>query len=118
MQLLFERSEEGDGSGLSVIAGNIRKLRGRRVPHMGWNDVEMMDDPLFADIPELMAYYANSYIAVPSDQSEVIGWSRYGSERFAAAVRRDNVWGVQFHPEKSGRPGLRLLHNFLAQVPA
>ena len=118
MQLLFERSEEGDGSGLSVIGGSIRKLRGRRVPHMGWNDVEMMDDPLFADMPDLIAYYANSYIAVPSDPSEVIGWSRYGSERFAAAVRRDSVWGVQFHPEKSGPAGLRLLHNFLAQVPA
>ncbi|HUF51973.1 MAG TPA: imidazole glycerol phosphate synthase subunit HisH [Longimicrobiales bacterium] len=118
MQLLFERSEEGTGSGLSALSGSIRRLHGRRVPHMGWNDVEMVDDALFAGISELLAYYANSYIAVPADESEVIAWSRYGSERFAAAVRRDSVWGVQFHPEKSGRAGLQVLHNFLAQVPA
>jgi glutamine amidotransferase len=78
----------------------------------------MMDDPLFAGMSELLAYYANSYIAVPADESDVIAWSRYGRERIAAAVRRDSVWGVQFHPEKSGRAGLRVLHNFLARVPA
>jgi glutamine amidotransferase len=116
MQLLFERSEEGAGSGLRALNGTVRRLTGRRVPHMGWNEVEMMDDPLFTGIPQLVAYYANSYIVEPADRSEVIAWTRYGGERFPAAIRRDNIWGVQFHPEKSGAPGLRLIHNFIAQV--
>jgi glutamine amidotransferase len=116
MQLLFDGSEEGPGSGLSVLSGSIRRLSGRRVPHMGWNDVDMMDDPLFRGMSEFIAYYANSYVVDPVDDSEVIAWSHYGRERFPAAVRRDSVWGVQFHPEKSGPAGLQLLHNFVAQV--
>jgi imidazole glycerol-phosphate synthase subunit HisH len=116
MQLLFEESEEGLGSGLGVVGGRVRKLRGRRLPHMGWNDVAVMDDALFDGMDGLLAYYANSYIAEPADGSDVIAWTRYGSERFPAAVRRDHVWGVQFHPEKSGSDGLRVIRNFLAQV--
>jgi imidazole glycerol-phosphate synthase subunit HisH len=116
MQLLFETSEEGDGAGLSVLGGRVRRLSGRRVPHMGWNEVLMMDDPLFAGCDELLVYYANSFAVEPADESDVIGWTHYGAERFPAAVRRDNVWGVQFHPEKSGQAGLRVIHNFLAQV--
>jgi glutamine amidotransferase len=116
MQLLFDMSEEGPGAGLSALNGSSRRLSGRRVPHMGWNDVEMMDDPLFAGMSQLVAYYANSYVVEPADESEVIAWSRYGNDRFPAAVRRDSVWGVQFHPEKSGAAGLQLLNNFVAQV--
>jgi imidazole glycerol-phosphate synthase subunit HisH len=116
MQLLFDSSEEGPGTGLSALNGSIRRLTGRRVPHMGWNDVEMIDDPLFAGMSQFVAYYANSYVVAPEDESEVIGWSRYGGDRFPAAVRRDNIWGVQFHPEKSGAAGLQLLGNFVAQV--
>jgi imidazole glycerol-phosphate synthase subunit HisH len=116
MQLLFEGSEEGPGRGLGLLGGRVRRLQGRRLPHMGWNDVAMVDDPLFAGIAELQAYYANGYVVEPADESEVIAWTQYGNERFPAAVRRDNVWGVQFHPEKSGATGLRVVHNFLAQV--
>jgi glutamine amidotransferase len=116
MQLLFEASEEGAGNGIGVLGGTIRRLHGRRVPHMGWNDVDMMDDPLFAGMDRFIAYYANSFIAVPADESDVIAWTRYGGQRFPAAVRRDSVWGVQFHPEKSGAPGLELLRNFVAQA--
>jgi imidazole glycerol-phosphate synthase subunit HisH len=116
MQLLFESSDEGIGPGLGVLDGRVRRLHARRLPHMGWNDVAMMDDPLFAGISHLQAYYANSFAVAPADESDVIGWTEYGAERFPAAVRRDNVWGVQFHPEKSGAPGLRLIHNFLRQV--
>jgi imidazole glycerol-phosphate synthase subunit HisH len=118
MQLLFERSEEGFGTGLGVLPGEVRRLHARRRPHMGWNDVIMMDDPLFAGLNALQVYYANSYVVQPTDESDVIGWTQYGATRFPAAVRRDNVWGVQFHPEKSGPSGLRLLSNFLAQVGA
>jgi imidazole glycerol-phosphate synthase subunit HisH len=118
MQLLFETSEEGAGVGLRVLDGQVRRLRGRRLPHMGWNEIIMMDDPLFSGLSNMLAYYANSYIVEPADDSEVIAWTQYGSERFPAAVRRDSVWGVQFHPEKSGEQGLRLIRNFLSQVPA
>jgi glutamine amidotransferase len=116
MQLLFETSEEGLGAGLGVLSGHVRRVRASRLPHMGWNQVIMADDPLFAGIDDMLAYYANSYVAQPTDETEVIGWTQYGTDRFPAAVRRGNVWGVQFHPEKSGAPGLRLIHNFLAQV--
>jgi imidazole glycerol-phosphate synthase subunit HisH len=116
MQLLFEGSEEGMGRGLGVMSGGVRRLQARRLPHMGWNDVIMMDDPLFAGLDDLLVYYANTYAVAPADESDVIAWTTYGNDRFPAAVRRDNVWGVQFHPEKSGVAGLRLIHNFLAQV--
>ena len=116
MQLLFESSEEGEGEGLGVLPGKVRRLGAHRLPHMGWNEVVMLDDPLFAGIPELVAYYANSYAVQPADESAVIAWSEYEGVHFPAAVRRDRVWGVQFHPEKSGAPGLRLIRNFLAQV--
>jgi imidazole glycerol-phosphate synthase subunit HisH len=117
MQLLFDSSEEGFGTGLRVLHGHVRKLQARRLPHIGWNDVHMMDDPLFAGIDQLLAYYANSYMVEPADESDVVAWTQYGRERFPAAVRRDNVWGVQFHPEKSGRAGLEVIGNFLEQIP-
>jgi imidazole glycerol-phosphate synthase subunit HisH len=113
MQLLFESSEEGIGQGLGLLGGRSRRLLARRVPHMGWNEVDMVQDPLFTGLDRLIAYYANSYVVQPTDGGEVIAWSDYGSERFPAAVRRDRVVGVQFHPEKSGAPGLRLIRNFL-----
>jgi imidazole glycerol-phosphate synthase subunit HisH len=116
MQLLFETSEEGPGAGLGAFGGRVRRLRGRRLPHIGWNEVAMVHDPLFAGVDSFLAYYANSYVAEPADDSDIIAWTQYGSERFPAAVRRDNVWGVQFHPEKSGETGLRLIRNFLNQV--
>jgi imidazole glycerol-phosphate synthase subunit HisH len=116
MQLLFESSEEGLGAGLGLLGGHVRRIRAPRLPQIGWNHVIMTDDPLFAGIPDLVAYYANSYVATPTDDTEVLGWSQYGTDRFPAAVRRGRVWGVQFHPEKSGPHGLRLIRNFLAQV--
>jgi imidazole glycerol-phosphate synthase subunit HisH len=116
MQLLFERSEEGLGPGLSVLSGHVRRLAAPRLPHIGWNQVIMIDDPLFDGLSDLVAYYANGFVAAPSDETEVIAWSQYASDRFPAAVRRGRVWGVQFHPEKSGAAGLRVIRNFLAQV--
>lgn len=118
MQVLFETSDEGTGAGLGVLTGHVRRLRGRRLPHMGWNDVAVIDDPLFAGLDSMIAYYANSYVVEPADESDIIAWTQYGEERFAAAVRRDHIWGVQFHPEKSGAQGLQLIGNFLAQVAA
>jgi imidazole glycerol-phosphate synthase subunit HisH len=116
MQLLYETSEEGLGTGLQVLQGGVRRLEARRLPHMGWNDVLPVDDPLFAGLPGMIAYFANTFVVQPADDSDIIAWTTYGRERFPAAVRRDNVWGVQFHPEKSGPAGLRLIHNFIEQV--
>lgn len=114
MQLLFERSEEGGGSGLCALAGSVRRLSAPRLPHMGWNDVVAAGpDPLFAGLDPLVAYFAHSFAAVPHHEDEVIAWSAHGGDRFPSAVRRGNTWGVQFHPEKSGAAGLRLLRNFL-----
>lgn len=113
MQLLFEMSEEGDGAGVAAMRGRVRKLDARRIPHMGWNEVEAGDDPLFDDMKPFLAYYANSYVAEPADDANVIAWTEYSGERFPAAVHRDKTWGVQFHPEKSGEAGLRVIANFL-----
>ena len=116
MQLLFEGSEEGEGHGLGIFEGNVRRLQTRRVPHMGWNDVAPdTADPLFEE-GAFTAYYANSYVVEPGESTDVLAWTSYDGLHFPAAVRRQNVWGVQFHPEKSGAAGLRLLDRFLRQA--
>ncbi|NIP60225.1 MAG: imidazole glycerol phosphate synthase subunit HisH, partial [Gemmatimonadetes bacterium] len=116
MQLLFDRSEEGEGRGIGVLSGGVRRLSRGRVPQMGWNDVETADDPLFRGAGPLIAYYANSYVCEPEDPNVAIAWSSYEGERFVAGVRRGTVWGVQFHPEKSSSAGLRIVENFLGEV--
>ena len=116
MQILFEESDEGGGPGIGFLPGRVERLRGEIVPHMGWNDVATEDDPLFAGTPGLVAYYANSYVCRPRDDGAVTAWTEYQGDRFAAAVRRGRCWGTQFHPEKSSRPGLRIIANFLAEA--
>ncbi len=116
MQILFEESDEGGGPGIGFLSGRVERLRGEIVPHMGWNDVATGDDPLFADTPNLVAYYANSYVCRPRDDGAVTAWTEYQGDRFAAGVRRGRCWGTQFHPEKSSRPGLRIIANFLAEA--
>jgi glutamine amidotransferase len=112
MQILFERSEESSGEGVSVLKGGVRRLSAKRVPHMGWNDVVAADDALFEGVPSgSKFYFANSYICLPQEKVG-IAETEYG-ERFVSAVRRGLLCGVQFHPEKSGSPGLRLLSNFV-----
>lgn len=113
MQLLLENSEEGDGRGIGLLPGSVRRLDGKIVPQMGWNDVDLTSDPLFSGVEGLVAYYANSYVCDPSDPDSVIATTEYEGEVFPAAVRKGNTWGVQFHPEKSSGPGLRIIRNFL-----
>jgi imidazole glycerol-phosphate synthase subunit HisH len=119
MQLLLSESEEGAGKGIGLIPGQVRRLRTRTVPQMGWNDVTPSDsrpDPLFTDLPGPTVYYANSFVCEPESDEVVIGTSEYDGDTFAAALRLGRTWGVQFHPEKSSVQGLRLLRNFLQEV--
>jgi len=112
MQILFEKSEESKGEGVAVIKGTVRRLRRGRIPQMGWNEVVPESDRLFEGVPEgSQFYFANSYICLPAEDVTIAD-TVYGM-RFASAVRKGAILGVQFHPEKSGPPGLRLLGNFV-----
>ncbi len=114
MQLLFETSEEGAGSGLGLIAGTARRMRAQRVPQMGWNDVAS-DDPLFVGAGLTTAYFANSFACEPLD-GQGVAWSELEGRRHVAAVRSARTLGVQFHPEKSSRAGLELIALFVAEI--
>jgi imidazole glycerol-phosphate synthase subunit HisH len=111
MQLLFEASDEHDGAtGLGLLPGTVRYLRAPKLPHIGWNLVSWeRDSPLNAGLDGPRAFYHVHSLAPQTDA--VLGWGEYG-ERFATVVGRDNVFGVQFHPEKSSADGLALLSNF------
>lgn len=120
MQLLFDRSfEYGEHPGLGLIPGEVAFLGEDladgtlKVPHMGWNSLEIgKDDPLFKYFKNgEYVYYVHSFYARNCGDS-TLGTSRYGTLAVTGAVRRGNVWGAQFHPEKSGDAGLRLLRAF------
>jgi imidazole glycerol-phosphate synthase subunit HisH len=111
MQLLFESSDEHEGAqGLGLLPGTVRYLRAPKLPHIGWNLVSWeRDSPLNTGLDGPRAFYHVHSLAPVTDA--VLGWGEYG-ERFATVVGRDNVFGVQFHPEKSSSDGLALLENF------
>jgi imidazole glycerol-phosphate synthase subunit HisH len=114
MQLLLDGSDEGPGQGLGLVPGRVIRLQARRVPHMGWNTVHVCSgDPLFAGAEERRFYFANSFAAAPADEGNIAARVDHEGALFPAALRRANVTGTQFHPEKSGAAGLRLLRNFL-----
>lgn len=115
MQILFESSEEGPGEGLGLLSGRVDALRADIVPNMGWSRFQATSDPWFDGIPQdSMVYFAHSY-AAPADAEAVVATSDHGSP-FAAAVRKRRIFGVQFHPEKSGRIGAAILRNFLREA--
>jgi len=115
LQLLFDYSEEhGRSDGLGVIPGRVTRLPDKvKVPHMGWNVLDAREDvPIFAGIvPGSRFYFVHSFYCEPSDDSWTIGTTDYGLE-FTCAAGRGNVWGLQFHPEKSSLLGLEILGNF------
>ena len=117
LQILFEDSEESPGvPGLGILKGHVRKIEapGLKVPHMGWNALagEQGTD-LYDDLPAgSYVYFVHSYHAQPEDRSLVTAVTNYGSE-LTASVRQSNVEATQFHPEKSGRIGLKILKNFV-----
>lgn len=114
MQLLFERSEEGDARGLGLLPGTVRRfpaLPGLKIPHMGWNRLHGSQSAL---LPEQESFYfVHSYYVQPDDPNMVAAWSSHGIS-FAAAVRDRQMLLTQFHPEKSGDAGLRLLKRWAA----
>jgi glutamine amidotransferase len=115
LQLLLEGSDEGVEPGLGVIPGRVRRLPpGIKVPHMGWNQVELRQPhPVLDGVPSgAYFYFVHSYYADPVEGATVAGTTTYGVE-FCSALARDNVLAVQFHPEKSGDVGLRLYENFV-----
>ena len=118
LQILFEQSEEhGTTPGLGILPGKVIKFTaagGRKVPHIGWNQVRAhRPEPMLAGIPDgAHVYFIHSYYAVPDDANVVSLSCDYGGE-FCAAVRHDNLFACQFHPEKSQAVGLHLLGNFL-----
>jgi imidazole glycerol-phosphate synthase subunit HisH len=113
MQLLLDTSAEGAGAGLGLIPGTVRRLEGDRVPHMGWNVVRSTTDPLFQGIEDERFYFANSYAAAPRDAAAITAVAPHEGGSFPATIRAGNVVGTQFHPEKSGPVGLRLIRNFV-----
>ena len=118
MQLLFESSEEGTGDGLGVVPGSVRRLDAARVPQIGWNSIEHSSESPLAQCGLDVAYYANSFVCRPSDESMVIAWSAHESDRFPAVLRLRRTIGVQFHPEKSSTAGLRFIAGALAEITA
>lgn len=113
LQLLFEKSEEG-GRGLALLRGCVERLQAPRVPHMGWNELQVVQQkPLLTGLDGEDVYFAHSYSAHPDDDSAVAALTDHGGP-IVAAVAAGALAGVQFHPERSGLAGARVLANALA----
>ena len=114
-QLLMDESEEdGMHTGLGWIPGKVKRFQHQlKIPQIGWNQVsQQKEDFLFNKVAdEMLFYFVHSYHLLPENSEHVLGLSSYGYD-FASVVRKDNLWGVQFHPEKSQNAGLQLLKNF------
>jgi imidazole glycerol-phosphate synthase subunit HisH len=115
MQLLFEGSEEmGHHAGLGLLPGKVVRFPegDLKVPHIGWNQLQVRQDPLLAAIADgSYAYFVHSYYVAAAEPGDVLATTEYGKQ-FASVVGRGRIWGAQFHPEKSQEVGLRLLQNF------
>jgi len=118
LQLLFTESEEhGLHKGLDIIKGKVKRFGpGLKVPHMGWNQVKLKKTPLFEGVPDnSYFYFVHTYCVEPEEKSVIAGITGYGKS-FVSAVNKGNVWGLQFHPEKSSRLGLKILEGFYRYV--
>ena len=124
LQLLMDRTEEGDAPCLGVVQGNAKLLpAGLKVPHMGWNNVKFSSQgpdrhPALAGIPQdSYFYFVHSYYAAPDDSDGVSGTTEYGIP-FCSIYAKENLVATQFHPEKSGPAGLRFYKNFIGMARA
>ena len=116
MQILFAESEESPCvDGLKIFGGNVKKIRAGelKIPHMGWNSVKFTNSKLFAGLSgESYFYFVHSYHAAPDDKNIIAATTTYGEE-VTAAIEFENIFATQFHPEKSGDVGLKILKNFI-----
>ena len=123
LQVLFDSSEEAPGvEGLGVFSGTVKKFNFSnlsvdnrlKIPHMGWNQLQYkLPEPIFSELPDNpFVYFVHSYFVAPTDKSIIVATTEYGFP-FAAAIKKDNVTAVQFHPEKSGQIGLQILRNIV-----
>jgi glutamine amidotransferase len=124
LQILFESSEEGKEPGLGIVAGTVRRFHSEpqlTIPHMGWNQLELTQTqiPLWQKLsPQPWVYFVHSYYVDPIDPLMRAATVTHGSQTVTAAIARDNLMAVQFHPEKSSTAGLQILSNFVAQIQA
>jgi glutamine amidotransferase len=126
LQMLFERSAEGDTPGLGLLPGRVlafaqaeeTRAAALKIPHMGWNEAwQSHPHALWTGIPDgARFYFVHSFYCAPGDPSLVAAWSRY-PHAFTSAISRDNIFATQFHPEKSSVAGLKLLENFSSWTP-
>jgi glutamine amidotransferase len=116
MQSFFTDSEEGIEKGLNIIEGNLVKLNNSnnyKVPHMGWNNIEILNsESLLNNLPESKFYFAHSYIVKNINNDKILSLTRH-SEKFPSSIKYQNIYGVQFHPEKSFNQGQKILKNFI-----
>lgn len=120
MQLLFDSSDEmGDHRGLGILPGSVKRFPATagKIPQIGWNQLNVRPSSKFlAGVSDrAYAYFVHSYYCQPDDPNVIAATTEYGIP-YASVVEKDNVWGAQFHPEKSGDDGLRMLKNFLAFI--
>ena len=115
MQILFTTGDEkGSHEGLGFFQGNISMLDAPVLPHIGWNNVEV-NSPIFDGLTDAMFYFVHSYAAKLAPVDAQITWTTY-SERFIAAIEKENIFATQFHPEKSGDAGAKLIANWAARI--
>jgi imidazole glycerol-phosphate synthase subunit HisH len=111
-QIMFESSEEGTSLGLGFLPGTVRKIKAKQVPHMGWNQVDTKD-LLMDGIEDRYFYFAHSYYGDIKDRSMIAGTTEYEGFTFPSFFKKNNYYGTQFHPEKSGDSGLEFIGHFL-----
>ena len=121
LQLLFESSEEGKAQGLGILKGKIKKIPNevnQRIPHMGWAQLLPTKTNTLIELDELnnWVYFVHSYHAVPEDLNIIAAQVNYGSEKLTAIIENDNLLACQFHPEKSGSTGEKLLRRWLNNI--
>ena len=121
LQLLFESSDEGKVQGLGILNGKIQKIpniANQRIPHMGWCQLLPTKPNTLLDLEELnnWVYFVHSYHAVPDDSNIIAAQVNYGAEKLTAMIENDNLLACQFHPEKSGKTGEKLLRRWLINI--